>query len=135
MSDYGDQCSSETKSESAASPLTTELNSAPASAAAVAAPGRLHTSSSGVSSTHAAQFTSSPSPLMFAAGAHHPAHHHHHHHQLHAGALGSLVDPVRACPSLNAAGGLDDDGGFLAINVAAAAAAAAGTFGVGYNRL
>lgn len=133
MSDYGDQGSNETKSD-AASPLTAELNNGGLhpSASPTVATARHHPSSAlsatqtaGVDRGHTPQFTGT-TPLMYAGGQH----------QLHG--LGSLVDAGLGCPSLTAGNGLDDDGGFLAMNVAAAAAAAAaaaGTFNIGYNRL
>jgi len=121
MSDYGDHGSNETKSE-AASPLTAELNNGGLHPTAVPTV-RHHpptTATAGLDRGQTPQFAG-----IYAGGQH----------QLHG--LGSLVDAGLACPSLNAGTGLDDDGGFLAMNVAAAAAAAAaaGTFNIGYNRL
>lgn len=126
MSDYGDQGSNETKSE-AASPLTAELNNGglhPSVASTVAAVRHRLSSSQAVTPTAGVDRGQTPqfagtSSLMYAGGQH----------GLHG--LGSLVDAGLGCPPL------DDDGGFLAMNVAAAAAAAAaaGTFNIGYNRL
>jgi len=127
MSDYGDQGSNDVKSESATSPLTAaELNNGGLHRAAVPAAVRHHPSSA-PSATQSPQFTAGTSPLMYAGG---PGPH----------GFASLVDAAgRGCPPLTAAGtaALDDDQGFLAMNVAAAAAAAAaaGTFNIGYNRL
>jgi len=119
MSDYGDQGSNEIKSEED-SPLTVELNNGglhPTAAPAV----RHHPSSAppvtptaSVDRGQSPQFAG-PSPLMYAG-----AQHQHH-------GFGSLT----------AGAVLDNDGSFIAMNVAAAAAAAAaaGTFNIGYNRL
>jgi len=131
MSDYGDHGSSETKSE-AASPLTAELNNGGLHPTTVPptlqAAGRHHQSPAapvttprtpGIDRGQSPQFAGT-TPMMYGQ------------HQLHG--LGSLLDVGRGCaPGVE----LDDDGGFLAMNVAAAAAAAAaaGTFNVGYNRL
>jgi len=126
MSDYGDQGSNDTKSE-AASPLAAELNNGGLhpTAASTAAAARHHQSSApsstptaGVDRGQTPQYTGA-SPLMYGGGQH----------QLHG--LGSLV----GCPPLTAGAGLDDDGSFLAMNMAAAAAAAAaaGTFNLGYR--
>ena len=127
MSDYGDQGSNEAKSE-AASPLTTDLNNGGVNPTVAV---RHHSSSAqpvtttaGMDRGHSPKF-SGTSPLMYAGGQR----------QLHG--FGPLVDAGFGCPPLTAGTGLDDDGGFLAMNVAAAAAAAAaaGTFNIGYNRL
>jgi len=126
MSDYGDQGSSETKSESA-SPLTAELSNGaaaglhPTSVAAVwHRPSSVTTPGSGVD-------RGQTSPLAGSGASYGGVHH-----QLQG--IGSLVDRGGlGCSSL------DDDGSFLAMNMAAAAAAAAaaaGTFNIGsYNRL
>ena len=124
MSDYGDQGSSEIKSE-ADSPLTAELNNGgglhPSAAPAVRRPPSSAPPTAVVERGQSPQFAGT-SPLMYAGGQH---------------GFGPLVDAgVRGCPPLTAGAVLDDEGGFLAMNVAvAAAAAAAGTFNIGYNRL
>ena len=131
MSDYGDQGSNDTKSE-AASPLAAELNNGGLhpSAASTASAARHHQSSApsstptaGVDRGHTPPYAVA-SPLMYGGGGQH---------QLHG--LESLVDAGLRCPPLTAGAGLDDDGGFLAMNMAAAAAAAAaaGTFNLGYR--
>jgi len=133
MSDYGDQGSNDTKSEAAASPLTAELNNGALHPTAAGTAVRHHPSScppatgtAGVDRGGQSPQFGGPSPLMYPGSQR----------QLHA--LSSLVEAGRSgCPSLTAGAGLDDDGGFLAMNVAAAAAAAAcaGSFNLGYNRL
>lgn len=127
MSDYGDHGSNDVKSE-AASPSTVERNNgAGPHPTTLGGAVRHHLSATptvGVDGGHSPQFVGTSSLAYASSGGGH-------------GGLGPLIDGSRGCPSLTAGPGLDDDGGFLAMNVAAAAAAAAaaGTFNIGYNRL